>query len=148
MAHKRAPTQLSRADREEIDLSLGLAYALLPQDSRMVLQLLIAGIALGSIYTLLSLASVLIHKATEVINFAQGEMAMVGTFIAYSLMKNLGLPIPLVLFLALSLGLVIGGVTELLAIRPLAGSPSVNLLIISIGLWMVFHYRRGKRCIL
>jgi branched-chain amino acid transport system permease protein len=109
----------------------------------MVLQLLIAGIALGSIYALLALALVLIHKATEVVNFAQGEMAMVGTFIAYVLVKNLGLPLPLMLLLALPLGLVLGGITELLAIRPLAGSPPVNLLIVSIGLWMVFHYSAG-----
>lgn len=109
----------------------------------MVLQLLIAGIALGCIYGLLSLALVLIHKATEVVNFAQGEMAMVGTFIAYFLLKQGGLPLPLVLLLALPLGLVLGGVTELLTIRPLAGSPPVNLLIVSIGLWMVFHYSAG-----
>ena len=109
----------------------------------MIFQLLVSGIALGSIYALLALAIVLIHKATEVVNFAQGEMAMFGTFMAYVLVKKLGLPLPLVLLLALPLGLILGGVTERLAIRPMAGSPPVNLLIVCIGLWMIFHYGAG-----
>ena len=51
----------------------------------MFFQLLVSGIALGSIYALLALSIVLIHKATDVVNFAQGEMAMFGTFLAFVL---------------------------------------------------------------
>jgi branched-chain amino acid transport system permease protein len=109
----------------------------------MVLQLLISGVALGSIYALLALAIVLINKATGVANFAQGEMAMFGTFVAYVLVVKLGLPLPLMLIMALPMGLILGGVTERLAIRPMAGSPPVNMLIVCIGLWMMFHYGAG-----
>ena len=48
----------------------------------MISQLVASGLALGSIYALLALSLVLINKATDVVNFAQGEMAMFGTFVA------------------------------------------------------------------
>ena len=54
------------------------------------LQTLVSGLALGSIYGSLALALVLIYKATEVINFAQGEMAMFTTYIAWALMEHHG----------------------------------------------------------
>ena len=55
------------------------------------LQTLVSGLALGSIYGSLALALVLIYKATEVINFAQGEMAMFTTYIAWALMEHHGI---------------------------------------------------------
>ena len=55
------------------------------------LQTLVSGLAHGSIYGSLALALVLIYKATEVINFAQGEMAMFTTYIAWALMEHHGL---------------------------------------------------------
>jgi len=51
-------------------------------------QTLVSGLAQGSIYSSLALALVLIYKATEVINFAQGEMAMFTTYIAWALMEH------------------------------------------------------------
>ena len=50
----------------------------------MVPQLVVSGLALGSIYALLALSLVLINKATDVVNFAQGEMAMFGTFVCFA----------------------------------------------------------------
>jgi branched-chain amino acid transport system permease protein len=66
----------------------------------MVPQLVISGLALGSIYALLALSLVLINKATDVVNFAQGEMAMFGTFICFALITKTGLPLLVVLILA------------------------------------------------
>ena len=60
----------------ETTAECGIKLGSLRRAGTMVLQLPIAGVALGSIYGLLSLALVLIHKATEVVNFAQGEMAL------------------------------------------------------------------------
>ena len=56
----------------------------------MIGQLVASGLALGSIYALLALSLVLINKATDVVNFAQGEMAMFGTFICFWLLTKLG----------------------------------------------------------
>lgn len=109
----------------------------------MIPQLVASGLALGSIYALLALALVLINKATDVVNFAQGEMAMVGTFICFTLLGRTGLPLPVVLTLALPLGAAIGAVTERLTMPPLRSAPPVNGLIATIGLWMIFHHGAG-----
>lgn len=109
----------------------------------VILQLVVSGLALGSIYALLALSLVLINKATDVVNFAQGEMAMFGTFLCLSLTTATGLPLWLVLLLAFPLGALLGTLTERLAIRPLAGAPPVNALIVTIGLWLVFHHTAG-----
>lgn len=109
----------------------------------MIAQLVASGLALGSIYALLALALVLINKATDVVNFAQGEMAMVGTFVCFTLLGRTGLPLPVVLALALPLGAAIGALTERLTMPPLRSAPPVNGLIATIGLWMIFHHGAG-----
>jgi branched-chain amino acid transport system permease protein len=105
----------------------------------MLAQLLLSGIALGSIYALLALALVLIHKATDVINFAQGEMATLTTFIAYVLLSRFHLPLPFVFVISFGVGALIGGVVQRVFIHPLAKAPPINILIVTIGLWIVFN---------
>ncbi len=112
----------------------------------MLVQILVSGVAIGCVYGLIALALVLINKSTDVVNFAQGEIAMFGAFIAVSLNHGLGLPVIAMLFLALPLGALIGAVRERLVMRPLASGRPINTLIATIGLWMIFHY--GARWIL
>lgn len=109
----------------------------------MVAQLVISGLALGSIYALLALSLVLINKATDVVNFAQGEMAMFGTFICFGLLAKTNLPLVVVLIFAVPIGALLGMVTERVAMRPLQGAPQINALIATIGLWMIFHHAAG-----
>jgi branched-chain amino acid transport system permease protein len=109
----------------------------------MVPQLVASGLALGSIYALLALSLVLINKATDVVNFAQGEMAMFGTFICFVLLTMTGLPLIVVLVLAIPIGALLGAVTERIVIQPLHAAPPVNALIATIGLWMIFHHAAG-----
>jgi branched-chain amino acid transport system permease protein len=109
----------------------------------MVSQLVVSGLALGSIYALLALALVLINKATDVVNFAQGEMAMFGTFICFALLGQTGLPLVVVLVLSVPIGALLGAVTERLTMRPLQSAPQINALIATIGLWMIFHHGAG-----
>jgi branched-chain amino acid transport system permease protein len=109
----------------------------------VALQLIISGLATGSIYALLALSLVIVNKATDVVNFAQGEIATIGTFGALALVSAFKVPLALVLVLAFPLGAVFGIVVERLAIRPLTGAPPVNALIATIGLWLVFHHLVG-----
>jgi branched-chain amino acid transport system permease protein len=109
----------------------------------MLGQLIASGLALGSIYALLALSLVLISKSTDVVNFAQGEMAMFGTFICFALLTKAGMPLIAVLVLAAPIGALLGLATERIAIRPLQGAPQVNALIATIGLWMIFHHSAG-----
>ena len=109
----------------------------------MILQLIISGLAIGSVYALLALAMVLIHKATDVVNFAQGEMAMFSTFVCFALLHSLGVPFILVFVLSLPIGFLLGAVVERVVIQPIAADPPVNLLITTIGLWIVFNNLAG-----
>jgi branched-chain amino acid transport system permease protein len=109
----------------------------------MAAQLAISGLALGSIYALLGLGLVLIHKATDVVNFAQGEIAMFMTFVAFALLVRGGLPLWLVFLVAPLVGALLSGVTEHIVMRPIADGPPVNALIATIGLWIVFNNAAG-----
>src|SRR5689334_11881682 len=109
----------------------------------VALQLIVSGLALGSIYALLALSLVIINKATDVVNFAQGEMAMLGTFAALAALGTLKLPLWLVMVAAFPLGMVFGAIVERVAMRPLATQPPINALIATIGLFLVFHHLAG-----
>ncbi len=57
-----------------------------------VLQLLVSGISLGCVYGLIALGFVLIYKATEMVNFAQGDMMMIGAFVAFTFINEMNVP--------------------------------------------------------
>lgn len=99
------------------------------------LQQLIQGLALGSIYGLVAIGYVLIYNAWGVLNFAQGDMVMVGAFailVAYD-PKFLGLPMYLAIPVAIILCIIIGYLIELLAFRPLINASNQRRLIATIG---------------
>ncbi|MGE5689486.1 MAG: branched-chain amino acid ABC transporter permease [Pseudomonadota bacterium] len=96
------------------------------------LQQVVSGLASGGIYASLALALVLIYRATGVINFAQGEMAMFTTFVAWTLMQHL--PYWPAFVLTLVLAFVGGALIELALIRPVQGAPPLTVVIITIGL--------------
>ncbi|MBL0086454.1 MAG: branched-chain amino acid ABC transporter permease [Ideonella sp.] len=98
------------------------------------LQLLISGIALGCIYALIALGFVLIYKATETVNFAQGELMMLGAFGALALMKFGGLSFWLAAPVAVGGMMAVGVVIERLVIRPILGQPQFTVVMLTIGL--------------
>ena len=100
-------------------------------------QQVVSGLATGSIYASLALAIVIIYRSTGVINFAQGEMAMFSTFIAWWLIADPSGPeyhlwIGFALTLAISFA---GGVAlERLVIRPVEGAPVLTIVMVTLGL--------------
>ena len=96
------------------------------------LQQVVSGLASGGIYASLALALVLIYRATGVVNFAQGEMAMFTTFVAWSLMNHL--PYLPAFALTLVIAFVGGAALELALIRPVQSAPPLTVVIVSIGM--------------
>src|ERR671919_1434358 len=96
------------------------------------LQQVVSGLASGGIYASLALAIVLIYRATQVINFAQGEMAMFTTFVAWSLMNHMSYwpAFALTLLIAFAGGMLL----ELAVIRPVQNAPVLTIVIVTIGL--------------
>jgi branched-chain amino acid transport system permease protein len=106
------------------------------------LQVVVDGIADGSIYAALALALVLIFRSTGVVNFAQGEMAMFSTFLAWAL-ADAGLPIGLALAGALALAFLGGMLVERVLIRPVEGGNPLNLVIVTLGLFILVNAAAG-----
>lgn len=106
----------------------------------MDLQLLLArifdGLANGSTYAMVALALVIIYKATTLINFAQGEMAMLGSFVAYTAWFNFGVPMWAAVALAIVLSALFAAVIERVLIRPFDPADHLPLIIITLGLFL------------
>ena len=105
-------------------------------------QLVIDGIAIGSIYGALALALVLIFRSTGIVNFSQGEMAMFSTFIAWGLVEG-GLPLGVALLLAFVLSFVGGMAVERVLIRPVEGADQLTILIVTLGLFILINSAAG-----
>ncbi len=106
-------------------------------------QQVVAGLAAGSIYAALALALVLIHRATGVINFAQGEMAMFTTYIAWTLTANHGWSYWPAFIATLIFAFVLGLGIQRIVIRPVERGPLLTTVIITIGLVLIFNGAAG-----
>ncbi|WP_279625615.1 branched-chain amino acid ABC transporter permease [Thermoanaerobacter wiegelii] len=105
----------------------------------MLLQQLISGFATGGLYALAALGLVLTYKTSDVVNFAQGEMAMFSTFIAYTTMTSYGMSYWEAFILALLFASVLGFIVERFFIRPIQNAPVLSLLIVTLGLMMIVN---------
>jgi len=105
----------------------------------LFLQLTISGLTTGAIYALVALGFVLIYKSSDVINFAQGELLLVGAYVTYFFIVQMGLAWPIGVFLALLVAIVIGVVIERLVLRPMIGEPIISVIMVTIGLASVMR---------
>jgi branched-chain amino acid transport system permease protein len=112
---------------------------LLAFDWAQFFQQVVSGLASGGIYASLALALVLIHRATGVINFAQGEMAMFTTFIAWTLTTNHGWPYWPAFVVTLVVAFVGGVGLHRVVIRPVEGKSVLTIVIITIGLVLILN---------
>ncbi len=106
------------------------------------LQQVVSGLATGGIYASLALALVMIYQATDVVNFAQGEMAMFSTYLAWS-MLNAGLPYWVAFIATLVLAFVGGLLIERVVIRPVENAPVLAVVIVCIGLLVILNSVAG-----
>ena len=101
------------------------------------LQLIVAGLALGSRYALVALGFVVIYKATGAINFAQGSFVVLGAYLAYNGTHTWGLPFPLAVLLAVVLGAAVGMLLERFILRRVVGRPVFAVIMITVGILFV-----------
>jgi branched-chain amino acid transport system permease protein len=98
-----------------------------------VAQLLISGAAIGCIYALIALGFVLIYKATEVVNFAQGDVMMLGAFVAFTFSSLMGLGFWLSLPLSLIIMALFGALFDRLLLRPIIGMPTFSAVMVTLA---------------
>jgi branched-chain amino acid transport system permease protein len=103
-----------------------------------LLQQVVIGLSSGAIYGLLALALVIIHRATGVVNFAQGELAMLTTYIAWQLVQE-GVPYWVAFPATIAIAFVLGIALQRTVIRPLEGAPVLTVVIATLGLLLIFN---------
>lgn len=99
----------------------------------LFLNQLINGLQIGSIYALIALGYTMVYGIVKLINFAHGDIIMVGAYAALLSMTSLGLPFPLAVVISMVVCIVVGVVIERVAYKPLRSSPRISSLITAIG---------------
>jgi branched-chain amino acid transport system permease protein len=96
--------------------------------------LIIAGISLGGLYALVALGLVLIYRTQGIVNFAHGEILMVGAFIGYAAFEMVKLPYPVAFVVAIVLGGLMGALIERTVFRRVAAQSHTTLAMVAVGL--------------
>jgi branched-chain amino acid transport system permease protein len=102
----------------------------------------LSGLATGGIYASLALALVMIHQATRLVNFAQGELAMFSAYIAWSLIQA-GVPYWAAFALTIAISFAAGVVIDRVVLRPVQQAPVLSLVVIFIGLLVILNSVAG-----
>ncbi|MCD6679313.1 MAG: branched-chain amino acid ABC transporter permease [Burkholderiaceae bacterium] len=101
-----------------------------------------AGLATGGIYASLALALVMIYQTTHLVNFAQGEMAMFSTYLAWTMIAA-GLPYWAAFALTVAGAFVLGAAIERIVIRPVENAPVLAIVVVFIGLLLILNSLAG-----
>jgi branched-chain amino acid transport system permease protein len=108
-------------------------------NTQFLLQLLVNGLVVGTLYGVVAMSFVLIYKATQVVNFAQGELLLIGAWVCWTLLTKyqvpfwLGMPMTLVFMFAF------GILIQVVILRPLVGEPVISVIMVTIALSAVFQ---------
>lgn len=109
----------------------------------MISQLIISGLAVGAIYALMALAMGIVYKASEVPNFAQGDMAMISAYIAYVILVVQGAPFWVAFLVCVGFAMGLGVLFEFAFFRRAKNPNTLNLIIITLGFQMVLYGLAG-----
>ncbi|MGH9100565.1 MAG: branched-chain amino acid ABC transporter permease [Acidimicrobiales bacterium] len=109
----------------------------------LFVNILLNGVSEGMVFAAIALGLVLVNRATGIVNFAQGAMGMLTTFVAFSLLQD-GIGYWPAFVCALAAGFVLGAVVERVLIRPIQGRSPLNPVIVTIGLLVVLEGVAGS----
>ncbi len=108
-----------------------------------LVHVVVSGLATGSIYALMAISLVIIYNATPTLNFAQGEMLMVSTFVGWAVYQRVKLPLAVVMLIAVVAAALLGWAIERLIIRHAISATHFDLLIITLGLSLMLRSAAG-----
>jgi len=108
-------------------------------DLHLLLQLTINGLIVGALYGVVAMCFVLIYKASQVVNFAQGEFLLIGAWVCWWLLTKYQLPFYASFLLTLAFMMAFGFVLQVVVLRPLIGEPAISVIMVTIGLSIFFQ---------
>ena len=103
------------------------------------LGLVVNGIIVGSIYSMVALGLVLIYKATEVVNFAQGELLMIGAYICFETIVTTGMPFIPAFIVAMGFMVVLALIIERIVLRKMLDAPLMSVIMVTIGIGIILR---------
>ena len=103
------------------------------------LQLTVSGLSTGMVYALAAAGFVVIYKASDVINFAQGDLLLLGTYLVFFAIAQTGLPWSAGILVTVLLAVAVALAIERLVLRPLIGEPIISMIMVTIGLSSVLR---------
>ena len=104
-----------------------------------VVEHLVIGIAVGSVYSIVALGFVLIYKATGIFNLAQGSLMALGAYICYVFTITIGLPFYVAVILTLVVAFALGLLVEVVFLRRMIGQPHLSILMVTIGMYLMIR---------
>jgi branched-chain amino acid transport system permease protein len=106
---------------------------------QLLIQLLINGLIVGALYGVVAMSFVLIYKASQVVNFAQGEFLLIGAWVCWWLLVKFQVPFSAGMLITLVFMMIFGIVLQILVLRPLIGEPVISVIMVTIGLSTIFQ---------
>ncbi|MFG1351119.1 branched-chain amino acid ABC transporter permease [Xanthobacter autotrophicus] len=107
--------------------------------SQLLLQLIINGLIIGTLYGVVGMCFVLIYKASQVVNFAQGEFLLIGAWTCWWLLTAWNIPFFWGFLIAVCFMMVFGIVVQMVVLRPLIGEPIISVIMVTIGMSIFFQ---------
>src|SRR6266852_5343159 len=101
---------------------------------QFLIQLLVNGLVVGTLYGVVAMSFVLIYKASQVVNFAQGELLLVGAWVCWWLLARHHIPFLWGFLITLAFMMVLGVLIQVAILRPMIGEPVISVIMITIGL--------------
>ncbi len=105
----------------------------------LLAQLLIYGLVVGTLYGVVAMSFVLIYKATQVVNFAQGELLLIGAWVCWALLTKFQVPFWLGMPITLVFMFIFGVLVQIVILRPMIGEPIISVVMVTIALSTVFQ---------
>ena len=105
----------------------------------LLLQFIINGLIVGALYGVVAMSFVLIYKASQVVNFAQGEFLLIGAWVCWWLITAHQLPFVWAMLLTFVFMMIFGVLLQIVVLRPLIGEPIISVIMVTIGLSIVFQ---------
>ncbi|MEA3543630.1 MAG: branched-chain amino acid ABC transporter permease [Thermodesulfobacteriota bacterium] len=112
-------------------------------NTALLMQLVVNGVIVGTLYGVVAMCFVLIYKSTRVVNFAQGEFLLIGAWTCWCLLVKFELPFWLGFLLTLTFMVVFGIALQMIVLRPMIGEPIISVIMVTIGLATFFQALMG-----
>src|SRR5215468_13081 len=116
--------------------NIGATFAV---NTTLLLQLVVNGVIVGALYGVVAMCFVLIYKASQVVNFAQGEFLLIGAWVCWWLLTTYQIPFVWGFLVTLAFMLIFGILLQIVVLRPLIGEPIIAVIMVTIGLSIVFQ---------